>query len=153
MINALLIRWLLRIGSSLMGTVAFSVLFGAPKKEWVWCGMTGCLGWLIYCIFFDLGTGNVMANFIATASLTVLSWIMAYLRRCPVTMFLIPGIFPLVPGAGIYYTAYYFVMGQPEIGAAKAIETIQTAGAISVGIMLGQALTAILLRKHFQRIS
>ena len=40
-------------------------------------------------------------------------------RRCPATVFLISGIFALVPGAGLYYTAYYFIMGDNAMAVAK----------------------------------
>ena len=41
-------------------------------------------------------------------------------------MFLISGIFALVPGAGIYYTAYYFIMGDNAMAVAKGVETFKT---------------------------
>ena len=44
-------------------------------------------------------------------------------HKAPVTIFLLPGIFPLVPGAGIYYTAYYFLQGEQELFASKGGET------------------------------
>ena len=52
------------------------------------------------------------------------------------TVFLICGIFPLVPGAGIYYTAYYFIMGDNAMALSKGIETIKIAVAIALAIVL-----------------
>jgi uncharacterized membrane protein YjjB (DUF3815 family) len=51
-----------------------------------------------------------------------------------VTIFLICGIFPLVPGAGIYYTGYNFFMGLDELALDKGLETIKIAVAIALGI-------------------
>ena len=56
-------------------------------------------------------------------------------RKTPVTVFLICGIFPLVPGAGIYYTAYYFIMGDNAMALSKGIETIKIAVAIALAIV------------------
>ena len=45
------------------------------------------------------------------------------------------GIIPLVPGAGIYYTAYYLVTGQMSLAAVKGLEAVKIAFAIVLGII------------------
>ena len=64
-----------------------------------------------------------------------------YLRRClaiqrkaPTILFLVCGIFPLVPGAAIYYTAYNFFMGQEALALQYGMDTIKMAIAIGLGI-------------------
>ena len=46
-------------------------------------------------------------------------------EKCPITIFLVSGIIPLVPGAGIYYTAYYLVTGQMSLAAVKGLEAVK----------------------------
>ena len=46
------------------------------------------------------------------------------------------GIFPLVPGAGIYYSAYYFIQGDNALALANGISTFKIAVALAVGIAL-----------------
>ena len=46
------------------------------------------------------------------------------------------GIFPLVPGAGIYYTAYYFIQNENTLALAKGISTFKIAVALAIGISL-----------------
>ena len=55
----------------------------------------------------------------------------------PSTVFLITGIFTLVPVSGIYYTSYYLIMNELEQCAAKGMETFKIAGAIVLGIIFG----------------
>ena len=62
--------------------------------------------------------------------------ICAVLLKTPVTVFLLTGIFPLVPGAGIYYTAYYFIQGENALSLANGISTFKVAVALAVGIAL-----------------
>ena len=57
-------------------------------------------------------------------------------RKSPVTVFLLTGIFPLVPGAGIYYTAYYFIQNENTLALAKGISTFKIAVALAIGISL-----------------
>ena len=94
---------------AMIATIAFALLFCAPKKELVFCGLSGALGWIVYYILFQLNGNVVLASLVATFILTVFSRTMAVVRRNPATVYLLCGIFPLVPGAGIYYTAYYLI--------------------------------------------
>ena len=52
-----------------------------------------------------------MATFFAALPLTLACRLFAIRFRAPVTLFLLCGIFPLVPGAGIYYTALLLFAG------------------------------------------
>lgn len=57
-------------------------------------------------------------------------------HKAPITLFLLCGIFPLVPGAGIYYTAYYFLRDDRTLFANKGVETLKIAVALALGIAL-----------------
>lgn len=81
--------------AAMIGTVAFSVLFGVPRKYYLYCGLIGGAGWAIYsgalCVF-----GPAESSLIATMVVILLSRFAAIWKSCPVTVFLISGIFPLV---------------------------------------------------------
>ena len=117
-----------------VATIAFAVIFHTPRKEYLCAGATGGAGWLVYLICMGLGTGVVTASFFAAVALTWLSRIFSFARREPVTIFLICGIFPIVPGAGIYYTGYHFFMSDNSLALSKGLETIKIAVAIALGI-------------------
>lgn len=125
---------------SILATLAFVILFNAPRKEFVFCAFNGCLGWMSYQLFLGYGAGVVMASLWATLILTLAARVLSALRRTPVTIFLIPGIFTLVPGAGIYYASYYLIMNDLAQFTAKGIETFKIAGAMVLGIVFGLAL-------------
>ena len=55
--------------------------------------------------------------------------------KCPITIFLISGIITLVPGAGIYFTAYYLVTNQLAMAAVKGLGAVKVAFAIVLGIV------------------
>ena len=154
MIVHYLLLYVKHIAEAMIGVVAFSILFHAPKKEWLACGISGTIGWILYCILHDLGFGIIPCNFAATVGLTLFSRWMAAYRQAPVSVFLVPGIFPLVPGAGIYYTAYYFFMEDPARGSEMLLDTMAAAGSITVGIIFGSFLiTGVLQRFHASRLT
>ena len=121
-------------------TLSFAVLFSAPKRQLVFCGLTGAAGWFVYLLIMQSDLGFGVANLAAAFTLTLMSRIFAAIERNPVTVYLLAGIFPLVPGAGIYYTSYYFIMHEMEQFAAKGAETIIIAGSIAFGIVFGFSL-------------
>lgn len=133
---------ILQIAVAMFATLAFSILFSAPRSQWFFCSLAGGIGWLIYTLALDRGSGTFLASFLATLTLTSFSRLFSYWRKAPVTLFLIAGIFPLVPGAGIYYTAYYLIQADLALGMAKGVETFKIAGAITLGILIGFALPA-----------
>lgn len=124
----------------MIATLCFAVLFAAPKKELILCGIVGALSWVVYLLCAKFGTGAILANLIATFTLTVLARTIAAIRKNPVTIYLISGIFPLVPGAGIYYTSYYFIMNEMPQSSDYGMDTVKVAGAIVLGIIFGFAL-------------
>ncbi len=132
----LLANWTLQTVVAFAATVAFAVIFHTPRQELSYTGLTGAAGWLAYIVAVYAGGGVVAASFIATLVLTWLSRVFSFARKEPVTVFLICGIFPLVPGAGIYYTGYNFFMGQDSLALDKGLETIKIAVAIALGIGL-----------------
>ena len=76
------------------------------------------------------------ASLLAVIPLTLLARILAITLRTPVTVFLLTGIFPLVPGAGIYYSAYYFIQATTLWRWQNGISTFKIAVALAVGIAL-----------------
>ena len=120
--------------AAMIGTVAFSVLFSVPRRYYLSCGLIGAAGWIIYsiCVCF-LGSGE--ACLAATIVVILLCRFTAIRRRCPVTVFLIAGIFPLVPGAGIYWTIYYLVTNQLHLALETGYGAVKSAIAIVLGIV------------------
>lgn len=120
--------------AAMIGTVAFSVLFSVPRFYYIYCGIIGAAGWIIYSVcsgFF----GPAEACLMATIVVILLSRFAAIWKRCPVTVFLIAGIFPLVPGAGIYWTAYYLVTDQLHLALQTGYGAVKSAVAIVLGIV------------------
>ena len=129
-----LLNWALQTGVAFVATIAFAIIFHTPPKEYLCCGVTGAVGWLVYLVCTGLGSGVVAASFFATVALAWFSRFFSFVRKAPVTVFLICGIFPIVPGAGIYYTGYHFFMSDNALALDKGLKTIKIAVAIALGI-------------------
>lgn len=116
------------------GTIAFAVLFNVPKRYYLSCGITGTLGWIMYYMTVDY-TSAAVASFLGALVVVLISRILTVKMKCPITIFLISGIFPLVPGAGIYYTVYFLVTNQLGLAAQRGMDAVKVAFAIVLGIV------------------
>lgn len=131
---SVLLDWALQTVIAFIATIAFSIIFHSPKEQYIFAGLTGAFGWLIYIVYMHFQPDAVFASFFAALGLTYASRVFSFARRAPITIFLISGIFPIVPGAGIYYTGYHIFMNDNAAALSTGMETIKIAIAIAIGI-------------------
>ena len=118
------------------GTLSFAILFACPRRCLPYCALVGAVGWLWYELLTLLGADAATASLLAVIPLTILTRVFAITQKTPVTVFLLTGIFPLVPGAGIYYTMSLGLGGDVQAAVHKGLETAGVAGSIAVAILL-----------------
>lgn len=116
--------------------VFFAIIFRAPKKELIFCGITGSLGWLLYEGIDIPFSRPIVAAFFASVMVTSASRFLSHIRRAPSTLYLLPGIIPMVPGSGLYYTMYCILNNDLMGSYEQGVYTLKMAGAISVGIII-----------------
>lgn len=122
---------------SFIGTVGFAIIYNVPKKYYFACGITGMAGWMMYLFVNSRDyMSSAVASFFGAFVVVLISRLLTIYMKCPITVFLISGILPLVPGAGVYYTAYYIVTNQLTQAALKGIESLKIAFAIVMGIVI-----------------
>ena len=129
-----------------VATVSFAVVFNVPRSEFVTCGFIGTLGWSVSFMFRE-NVSLFLGIFLAACCVTLLSRVFARLRQCPMTLYLVPGIIPLVPGGAIYNTMYAIITGEQASAAMIGINTLQTAGSICLGILTIFALPGSMFEK------
>ena len=127
-----------------LACVGFTLVFNIHGVGKLICGVGGALGWLIYL----LGGSSILAAFWASAAIGLFSEIMARLRRCPVTGYLLVALLPLVPGGGIYYAMRYCVAGDTQRFLDTLLHTFGMASALAVGAMM----TASLFRAAYPHL-
>ena len=132
--NALTAIWPVQLVAAFLGTAGFAVLFGVPRNQYLPVGVCGLAGWTVYLLMIRLAGASVIeSTFVATLAVVLVSRFMAVRRCCPVIVFQICGVFPLIPGAGIFWTAYWVVV--KELGTA--VTTGFTALGVTIAIVLG----------------
>ena len=134
--------------AALVGTASFAVLFGVPRKYYFPAGVVGMFGWLAYLLVSRYTPLSVVGGtLIASTIVAFLSRFFAVKLKCPGTVFLISGDFPLIPGAGVFWSSYYVVSEQ--MGAS--LNAGFTAVKVTIAIVLGIIIAANVL--HWKKIA
>jgi len=120
-----------------LGCMGFVILFNIHGKGSPMCALGGALTWAVYLIAQDLTGSDLTAYFWAALSSSLYSEFMARIRKYPAFSYLVISIFPIIPGAGAYYTMNYAVRGEMELFASRGMFTAGIAGVMAVGILLG----------------
>ncbi len=140
---------LCQVFAAFVGTAAFALLFGVDREHYIPAGVIGALGWALYLILVrHAGASPVIATLASSTLVCILSRGAAIPFRSPAQVFLLCGIFPLVPGAGIFWFTYYLTGSQFELSSQSGWMAIKIAIAIVLGIILAMELPQRLFSHH-----
>ena len=120
-----------------VGCLGFTILFNIHFPGGILCMLGGALSWGVYCISLEMLGSELAAYFWSSLFASVYSETMARVRKYPAISYLVVSLFPMIPGAGVYYTMNYAVQGEMELFADKGMFTAAIAGIMAVGILLG----------------
>lgn len=127
--------WIQELGC-LIGCIGFSILFNIHGPGGLLCALGGIIAWAVYLLVLKLGGNDLAGYFFAAIVSSAYSEIMARIRKYPAISYLVVSIFPLIPGASIYYAMTEAVSGRMDSFANKGTHTIAIAGFLAVGILL-----------------
>lgn len=129
--------WGWQIAAAMIGTTSFAILFGVPREYYLGCGITGTIGWIVYLAMLRwCGLSLVESTFFGAMAVLLTSRGLATTLKCPATLFLVCGIFPLVPGGGLFWTSYYLVSEQLHLALAAGFLSLKITVAIALGIII-----------------
>ena len=137
--------------SCFIGCFGFMILFNIHGYGGLLCVLGGTLTWMAYLIAFKLTGSDLAAYFWSSLFASIYSEVIARIRKFPAISYLVISIFPLIPGAGVYYTMNYAVRGLNEEFALQGLHTAAIAGLIAVGILLGSTAVRIYSTWNAQR--
>lgn len=139
---------LLLIGVSFCSVAGFAVLLNCPSKSILYAGLCGALGWAVFLISQSAALSTVAASFFAALSVGVLGELCAIRFRRPATVFIIPGILPLVPGYGLYYTMLSIIEKNYSKAAQLGVTAIFVAFAIASGLIISSTVGRFMRSRH-----
>lgn len=118
-----------------IGCAGFSIIFNIHGRGGLLCILGGAITWFAYRLASYFGCSELLCYFLSSVVAAIYAEIMARVRKYPTISYLVVSIFPLIPGAGIYYATNHLVLGNMTDFATQATHTVAIAGVIAVGIL------------------
>ncbi len=134
---------IIQVLASFVGSLGFAVLYNLRGKKLCMAGISGMVSWIAYLIVWNEMPSVFAANLAAAAVATIYAETMARILKTPVTVFLITGIIPLVPGGNLYYTMNYGLAKQWKLFSLYGQKTLLIAVAVAAGIMTASSIYGI----------
>ncbi len=136
-----------------IGTFGYCLYIHAHHKHFIAATLGGILSWAVY-LAMGMQSENLFLNMLL-ATIAVYTWseAMARVMKAPVTVFLAPGIIPLLPGGSLYYTMLALLHQQTEsfreYGRVTAVVTMGIAcGVVLASIVVSYVITTVSHLKH-----
>ncbi len=130
----------LQITGSFLAVIAFCFILNTPRRHILFAGLTGAVGWTLYLILINKEINTGAATFFAGCLVSFCSQLLARLLKTPVTVFVIPGILPLVPGAGMYHIVDSLLRSDGSLTSYYVTQTLVAAGMIALSIIVADSL-------------
>lgn len=135
-----------------LSTIGFSIIFNISRDSIIKSGVNGALGWIIYILFVRVLNSPVSGSFFGALSVGIIGEFFARKFKKPATVFIIPGIIPLVPGSGMYYTMVNITNKNFLEAAEIGSETIFIAAAIASAIIISISSAKIIRETKMKKI-
>lgn len=127
---------IIKVIGAFLAILCFAIMLETPKKYIVFAGIVGAVGWFVFLFAGKMGANDVFATFLSALTIAFISHVFARVFKTPVTGFLIAGILPTVPGAGMYHIGYYLFQKDMDMMGYYITSVLQIAGVIAAAIFI-----------------
>lgn len=137
---------IINIAFSYIASVGFALTINVPHRALNLAGVNGMIGWMVYWFISKAGMGRLLSNLAGALIIGILSFVFAKKKKCPVTVFNIPALVPLVPGVPAYQAVRALVDGN-TFDAETALLRV---GIITCAIALGILLSTMVVEMYYR---
>lgn len=138
------------MGYAYAACFAFAILFNLRGRRLFLTAVGSAIGWGMYLVFEDR-INPLLLTFLCMTVVATYAEIMAVVDKCPMTVYLVVGFLPFVPGAGLYYTMKYAVEGDIALFLSRGLNTLGIA--LSMGVAVAVVLYGFNAIQSLRKIS
>lgn len=125
-----------------IGTAGFCIILNVSKSTFLPAVIGGAVSAFTAALLESNGAGLFKTILISMIALCAYSEVAARLLKTPVSVIMIPGSIPLLPGGSLYYMMSYLVHFNSDMFYHYAAETVLT----GLGIALGAVIVSIAVK-------
>jgi len=140
----MLLDFILPCTASFFASMAFALIYNIRGKNLFLSSLCGAFGWAAYLICDSFADSAVIPYLLSGMAIALFSEIAAYIFRSPVTVYLMPGFIPLVPGGSVYLAVESCLYGDIAGFASGIVTTLKIGGAIALGLIFMSSIFRLL---------
>lgn len=141
---------LIRILTATLGTLGFALVFRVRHWHLFWATAGGTLSWIAYIITTHVGGGIFLSSLVGALTVCLWSELMARWRKAPASIYLIPGIVPLLPGSALYYAMEGAIYSDMAVFTQRGIDALLASLGIAGGILIASEIVRIVLMVRYK---
>ena len=124
------------LAAATAGSLAFALFYCTQPKRCIPSMLGGLLAGGAYILLIRLTGHEFFSNMTAAVVAMAYCEICARVTRAPTVIYIIPALFPLVPGGALYYTISALAAGNYPEALSNGKTTVEIALGISCGLMI-----------------
>ena len=132
---------IVRLVSCTVGCIGFALLFKVKGRQVIYSGIGAFFTYTIYLLVYSMKPSNFFATLMGSIFVAFYAFIMSRINKAPSTIFLTASVFPLVPGAALYYTMYGFVSLNYGLAREQLFVLLTTCFGIAFGFLIVDVIT------------
>ena len=132
--------------SCTIGCIGYASWFKIRGKKILYSGVGAFLTWGIYLLVYAWYPNNFSAIVAASCFVAGYAFIMSRIDHAPSTVFLTASVFPLMPGARLYYLMYGVVSRNFSMAAEHARVLLETCLGIAFGFIIVDVISRSIMR-------
>ena len=140
-----------QLAACTVGCMGFALWFHVRREHVAFCALGGFLSWAACLLAGRAGGGAFLSAVAGSVACGFFAQVCARLRKAPATIFMTIAIFPLIPGAALYYMMAGLVMGDRALARRMGAELFLTCFAIVLGFMVVEVVSRYLWRGSRER--
>ena len=132
--------------SCTIGCTGYASWFKIRGKKILYSSVGAFLTWGIYLLVYAWYPDNFFAVVVASCFVAGYAFVMSRVNRAPSTVFLTASVFPLMPGARLYYLMYGVVSRNFSLAAEHALVLLETCLGIAFGFIIVDVISRSIMR-------
>ncbi len=116
--------------------MGFAMLFKIRGRQVFYSGAGAFITWVTYLMVYEQTENLFLSNLAGAIFVAAYANIMARVNKAPTTIFLSASVFPLIPGARLYYMMYNIVLENSREAVIHAKALVVICLAIAVGFIV-----------------
>lgn len=131
---------------SFFACLFFAIIYNTPKKELVRSGVTGGIGYAAYYYFLIKTSNPIFSTFVGISFIVLCAKIFEARTKIPAMVYILPAIFPLVPGANMYYAVHGILTDNISFAIKNAVDSFKLSGITVVSLIIGMSVPVKLFK-------